>query len=76
VKLFQDVRIFAARLEAGREARAALLPGRAGFLQVASGSVSLNGLAMHAGDGARIEGVPSVSVVSGAPSEILFFDLA
>jgi hypothetical protein len=76
VKLFQDVRIFAARLEAGREVRAALPPGRSGFLQVASGSVALDGLAMNAGDGARIEGVLSLSVVSGAPSEILFFDLA
>jgi redox-sensitive bicupin YhaK (pirin superfamily) len=76
VKLFQDVRIFAARLETGREVRAAMPPGRAGFLQVASGSVALNGLAMHAGDGARIEGVPSISVVGGTPAEVLFFDLA
>jgi redox-sensitive bicupin YhaK (pirin superfamily) len=76
VKLFQDVRIFAARLEAGHEVLAAIPPGRAGFLQVTSGVVSLNGLAMHAGDGARIEGVPSISVVSGAPAEVLFFDLA
>ncbi len=76
VKLFQDVNIFAARLDAGRELQAALLPGRAGYLQVASGSLSLNGLAMNAGDGARIEGVPSLSIVSGGPSEVLFFDLA
>lgn len=76
VTLFQDVRIFAARLEPGREVLAALPPGRAGFLQVASGSVSLNGLALHAGDGARIEGEPSVEVVAASPSEILFFDLA
>jgi hypothetical protein len=31
---------------------------------------------MQAGDGARIEGEPSIKVVAGAPSEILFFDLA
>ena len=76
VRLGQDVQVHAARLDAGREVRAAMLPGRAGFLQVASGSVSLNGLAMNAGDGARIEGESSISVRSGIPSEVLFFDLA
>jgi hypothetical protein len=76
VKLFQDVRIFAARLDPGREVRAALRPGRAGFLQVASGSVALDGLAMHAGDGARIEGVSSISILGDAAAEVLFFDLA
>jgi redox-sensitive bicupin YhaK (pirin superfamily) len=76
VRLFQDVKVHAAWLEAGREVRAAILPGRAGFLQVASGSVTLNGKAMNAGDGARIEGVPSISIVGGAPAEMLFFDLA
>jgi len=76
VQLFQDVRVFAARLGAGREVQTALLPGRAGYLQVASGSVALNVLVMHAGDGARIEEEPSLSIVGGAASEILFFDLA
>ena len=76
VRLCQDVKVYVARLDAGREVQAALLPGRAGFLQVASGSLSLNGQAMNAGDGARIEGVPSISVVGGTPSELLFFDLA
>ncbi len=76
VKLFQDVKVSVARLEAGREVQAVIAPGRAGFLQVAAGSVSLNGQAMNAGDGARIEGEASVIVVAGSPSEVLFFDLA
>jgi len=76
VKLFQDVKVYAARLSAGREVRAALPAARSGFLQVAKGSVTLNGTAMHAGDAARIEGEPSITVVAGSPSEILFFDLA
>jgi redox-sensitive bicupin YhaK (pirin superfamily) len=76
VKLFQDVKVYAARLDAGREVRAALPAGRSGFLQVAKGSVTLSGTVMHAGDAARIEGEPSITVVAGTPSEILFFDLA
>ncbi len=75
-RLFQDVQVYAARLDPGRVVRAAMLPGRSGFLQVASGAVSLNGLAMNAGDGARIEGESSIAVEAGAQSEVLFFDLA
>lgn len=76
VKLFQDVQVFAGRLDAGREVQAVIPRGRAGFLQVAAGTVSLNGRAMNAGDGARIEGEPSCFVVAGTPAEILFFVLA
>jgi len=76
VKLFQEVKVFAARLETDREVTALIPPGRAGFLQVARGSIALNGLTMHAGDGARIEEEPSLTVVAETPAEILFFDLA
>ncbi|MFN7957640.1 MAG: pirin family protein [Holophagaceae bacterium] len=75
VRLFQDVRVFAARLDAGREDTAAIPPGQAGFLQVATGSVTLAGRTMNAGDSACIEGEPSIGVVAGSPAEILFFDL-
>jgi len=76
VRLFQDVKVFAARLDAGRQVEVAVPPGRAGFLQVAAGSVTLQGRALNAGDAARIEGEPSLPVAAGAPAEILFFDLA
>jgi redox-sensitive bicupin YhaK (pirin superfamily) len=76
VKVSQDVKVFVARLDPGLEAQFGFATGRAGFLQVIQGSVTLNGTAMQAGDGARIEGEPSIKVVAGAPSEVLFFDLA
>jgi redox-sensitive bicupin YhaK (pirin superfamily) len=76
VKVFQDVKVFATRLDAGHQVEAVIQPGRTGFLQVAAGAVSLNGTAMQAGDGARIEGEPSMVVVAGSSSEILYFDLA
>ena len=76
VKLSQDVNVFVARLDTVLETLSVFAAGRAGFLQVIKGSVSLNGTAMQAGDGARIEGEPSIKVVASAPSEILFFDLA
>ncbi len=76
VKLFQDVSVSVARLDAGREVGLELRPGRAGFLQVSQGSVVMNGVAMHAGDGARIEDESALTVTAKTPSEILFFDLA
>jgi quercetin 2,3-dioxygenase len=76
VKIFQDVKVFAARLDAGREVQALIQSGRVGFLQVAAGSVTLNGIAMHAGDGVCIEEESSVSVRAGSRAELLFFDLA
>jgi len=76
VRVFQDLRVFAARLDAGREVQASLAPGRAGYLQVATGAVTVDGVALAAGDGARIESEPSLTVRASEPSEILFFDLA
>jgi quercetin 2,3-dioxygenase len=76
VKIFQDVKVYAARLDAGREVQAAILPDRAGYVQVTAGTASLNGTRLNAGDGARIEGESSIAVVAETASDVLFFDLA
>ncbi len=76
VKVFQDLKVYAARLDPGREVQATIASGRAGFLQVTRGTLTLNGILMHMGDGARIEGEAAISAVASAPSEFLFFDLA
>jgi redox-sensitive bicupin YhaK (pirin superfamily) len=76
VKVFQDVRISVARLDPDREVPLVLAPGRSGYVQVAMGSVVLNGTTLHAGDGARIEGEAALSLSGATSSEILFFDLA
>ena len=76
VKLFQDVKVFAARLDAGQAVQALIPSGRAGFLQMIAGSASLNGTSLQAGDGVRLEGEHSITVAAGPPSEFLFFELA
>lgn len=76
VKIFQNLNVFAARLEVGHHVTATIASGRAGFLQVAKGAVSVNEVGMVAGDGARLEGESAVSITAHSPAEILFFDLA
>ena len=76
VKVFQDVRIYAARLDAGREVQAPILPDHAGYVQVTAGAASLNGTRLNAGDGARIEGEAAITLAAAVPAEVLFFDLA
>ena len=75
-QIFQDTKIYVARLETGHWLNVDLPPGRAGFLQVATGTISLNGQGMHAGDGARIEGESSLAILAEASAEFLLFDLA
>ncbi len=76
VQLFQDAKVFATRLDEGWELPLVLAPGRAGYLQVASGTVDLGGRSLHAGDGARIQDEAALTLAAASPSELLFFDLA
>jgi quercetin 2,3-dioxygenase len=76
VKIFQDLNIYAGRLDEGHSVEIALRSGRSGFLQVAFGSMNLNGLTMHSGDGARVEREPSLTIGAVSAAEFLFFDLA
>ncbi len=72
--IHQDVDLFAAQLD-GQPLRHDFQPGRFGWLQVARGSVTVNGIELTAGDGAAIEGEPALTI-SGKGAEVLLFDLA
>lgn len=76
VRLVQDAEIWAAKLDAGREASHALKPGRRAWAQVARGEVEMSGEILRAGDAAAITNETSVLVRARTPAEILLFDLA
>jgi redox-sensitive bicupin YhaK (pirin superfamily) len=76
VRLVQDAEIWAARLDAGVEAIHALAPGRRAWLQVARGSVRLDGEVLEAGDAAAVTDVEQVAVRAETDAELLLFDLA
>ncbi|MCP5412830.1 MAG: pirin family protein [Alphaproteobacteria bacterium] len=76
VRLVQDAEIWAARLEAGIEAIHPLDPGRRAWLQVARGSVRLDGEVLSAGDAAAITDLEKIAVRAETDAEVLLFDLA
>jgi len=76
VKIQQDARILAARLKKGTSTTHRLRSQRKAWVQVARGSVLMNGKTLHAGDGAAIaeEEMISLSAPDEA-AEALVFDL-
>jgi quercetin 2,3-dioxygenase len=76
VKIHQDASISAATLTKGSTLDTTLNPGRYGWLQVARGSVAVNGVSLAQGDGAAISEEPALRIVAESDAEILLFDLA
>ncbi len=76
VTVHQDAEIYLGVMAAGTTVRHAFRPGRAGWLQVASGAVTLNGSRLLPGDGAAIEGESEVTIVATDAAQVLLFDLA
>jgi redox-sensitive bicupin YhaK (pirin superfamily) len=77
LKIHQDARLYTSILDDGQRIEYALDANRGAWLQVARGSVDINGVAVHAGDGARIENESRLTITSSAnASEFLLFDVA
>ena len=72
----QDAALFATLLDPGAGVERPLGPGRAAWVQVASGSVDVNGARLGAGDGAAVEGEAMLRLRALASTEALVFDLA
>jgi quercetin 2,3-dioxygenase len=76
VTVHQDVDVLAARLEPGERVTYSLPAGRHAWVQVAGGSVVLDGVSLQAGDGAAVSETAEFDLVAGDRSEVLLFDLA
>jgi quercetin 2,3-dioxygenase len=76
VTIHQDVSIYAGLFDAGESAARSIASGRRAWLQVALGEVTVNGVALGAGDGAAITEVEAIEVTAGNDgAEVLLFDL-
>jgi quercetin 2,3-dioxygenase len=76
VRVRQDNELYATVLKSGESVKHELKPGRHAYVQVARGSVTLNGKALDAGDGAAISAEKSIELTGVNDAEVLLFDLA
>ena len=76
VTIHRDVDLYAAMLRPGESVSHTIAAGRAAWVQVARGSVSLNGARLAAGDGAAVEEPGTLKLDSVSDAEVLLFDIA
>jgi len=74
VTIHQDADLYTTTLRDNATVTQDLRPGRYGWVQVARGTVTVNGKPLDAGDGAAIEAEPRVTIAGDG--EVLLFDLA
>lgn len=73
--LRQDARVYAAHLDGAETAALTLASERYAYVHVAQGSVTLNGIALSAGDGAKLRAETSLTLMEGSDAQVLVFDL-
>jgi redox-sensitive bicupin YhaK (pirin superfamily) len=76
VTIHQDASLYTTLLEPGERVSHDLRPGRHSWVQVARGSVDLNGQTLSEGDGAAISDERRLELTGEDSSEVLLFDLA
>ncbi|HEY2733247.1 MAG TPA: pirin family protein [Polyangiales bacterium] len=76
VTVHQDVKLYATLLEAEQRVQHSVANGRRAFVQVARGSIELNGQRLDAGDAAMISEASTLALLGKESAEALVFDLA
>lgn len=75
VTVHQDAQLYAARLSGTEKLRYTFKNNRLGYLQVARGTLTLNGQPLQAGDGVAITSESEIELSNGNTAEVLLFDL-
>lgn len=76
LKIHQDARLYAGLFKLGESATLAIGERRHAWVQVARGSITLNGVTLSEGDGAGVSGEPAIDLRAVNDAEVLVFDLA
>jgi quercetin 2,3-dioxygenase len=76
VTVHQDMTLEAAVLKPGDKVEHALAANRHAWVQVAKGSVTIDGKTLTAGDGAAVKGEGTLAIAAASDAEVLVFDLA
>lgn len=75
LQIHQDARVYAGLFDGDEAAQLELAAGRATYVHLARGRLTVNGQALEAGDGLKLFGEDSLSFANGAGAEVLVFDL-
>jgi len=75
VTLHQDVRLYAGLFDGTETATLPLASGRRGYVHVARGAITADGVRLQAGDALKLEDVKDVRLEQGQDAEVLVFDL-
>ncbi|MES2534476.1 MAG: pirin family protein [Pseudomonadota bacterium] len=76
VLIHQDAKLYAGLFDGAEKASIPLAAGRRAYLHVARGEVSVNGIALNAGDALKIADETQITITGGRQAEVLLFDLA
>ena len=69
------MRVYAGLFDGNESAELTLAPNRFAYIQVASGSLQVNGVKLSSGDGARVRNESNLSFANGEQAEVLVWDL-
>jgi redox-sensitive bicupin YhaK (pirin superfamily) len=75
VVIHQDVDLHVGLFDAAERDELVLRPGRIGWVQVARGSITVNGSVLDTGDGVALAEVDAISLRDGRDAEVLVFDM-
>jgi hypothetical protein len=75
VLIHQDARVYAGLFTGDEDAELDIAAGRRAYVHVARGAVTVNGIALQAGDALKMSGGNTLSVMHGRDAELLAFDL-
>lgn len=75
VAIQQDARLYAGLFDGTETATLTLGAERMVYVHIVRGSLTVNGIALAAGDAAKLRDVPTVELGAGRDAEVLVFDL-
>jgi redox-sensitive bicupin YhaK (pirin superfamily) len=75
IAINQDADLWLAKFAGGERVTHPLASGRAAYVQVAEGEVTLNGQPLQQGDGAQVNGETALELTAAGKAQVLLFDL-
>ncbi|HTH49721.1 MAG TPA: pirin family protein [Candidatus Limnocylindria bacterium] len=75
IAINQDADLWLAKFAGGERVTHALAAGRAAYVQVAEGEITLNGQLLQQGDGAQVNAETALELTAAGKAQVLLFDL-